>query len=433
MYVGMSKEQEALRDELRAYYDELLTPDVVADIQKGEGVGQKSKDVWKKMAADGYAGVGWPKEWGGRGLTPDRAVRVLRRVDALGCAGADAHDQLGRADDHALRQRGAEAVLRAEDPRGRDPLRDRLHRARRGHRPRGVADPSRARRRRVRDQRPEGVHESRERRRLHLARGAHQSRGEEAQGHLDHHRAHRHARASGTCRSTTSARPTRTSRTTKTCAFRSATSSARRTAAGGSSPTSSTTSASRCARREWSSACSTTRAHGRRRRSSPTAGASSTRNGCRSTSRGCTPSSSSCGSPTGSVAWLAQSGAALNPADASTIKVYGTEFYMEAARLLMEVMRDQATLQGDSPGAVLAGRVERMLRIDAHPHLRRRHQRDATRPDRDLRAEHARQPPMTTSSRRKDQRMDFALSEEQEELAGARGPHPRGPHGARST
>jgi alkylation response protein AidB-like acyl-CoA dehydrogenase len=62
------------------------------------------------------------------------------------------------------------------------------------------------------------------------------------------------------------------------------------------------------------------------------------------------------------VAWLAQSGAALNPADASTIKVYGTEFYMEAARLLMEIMRDQATLQGDSPGAVLAGRVERMLR-----------------------------------------------------------------------
>ena len=46
------------------------------------------------------------------------------------------------------------------------------------------------------------------------------------------------------------------------------------------------------------------------------------------------------------VAWLAQSGAALNPADASAIKVYGTEFYMEAARLLMEVMRDQAPLAG---------------------------------------------------------------------------------------
>jgi 3-oxocholest-4-en-26-oyl-CoA dehydrogenase alpha subunit len=62
------------------------------------------------------------------------------------------------------------------------------------------------------------------------------------------------------------------------------------------------------------------------------------------------------------VAWLAQSGAPLNPADASSIKVFGTEFYMEAARLLMEVMRDQAPLSGDSPGAVLRGRVERMLR-----------------------------------------------------------------------
>ncbi len=56
------------------------------------------------------------------------------------------------------------------------------------------------------------------------------------------------------------------------------------------------------------------------------------------------------------VAWLAQSGAPLNPADASTIKVFGTEFYMEAARLLMEVMGDQAPISGDSPGAVLRGR-----------------------------------------------------------------------------
>src|SRR6478672_9057654 len=62
------------------------------------------------------------------------------------------------------------------------------------------------------------------------------------------------------------------------------------------------------------------------------------------------------------VAWLAQSGEALNPADASSIKVYGTEFYMEAARLLMEIMRDQAPISGNSPGAVIRGRVERMLR-----------------------------------------------------------------------
>ena len=65
MYVGLSKEQEALRDELRAYYDNLLTPAVEEDLRKGEGVGQVSKDTWKQMCADGWAGVGWPKEWGG--------------------------------------------------------------------------------------------------------------------------------------------------------------------------------------------------------------------------------------------------------------------------------------------------------------------------------------------------------------------------------
>ena len=62
------------------------------------------------------------------------------------------------------------------------------------------------------------------------------------------------------------------------------------------------------------------------------------------------------------VAWGATKGDPLNPADASAIKVFGTEFYMEAARLLMEVMRDQAPISGDSPGAVVRGRVERMLR-----------------------------------------------------------------------
>ena len=50
MYVGLTKEHEALRDELRAYYDKLLTPEVEDDLRKGEGVGQVSKDVWKQMA-----------------------------------------------------------------------------------------------------------------------------------------------------------------------------------------------------------------------------------------------------------------------------------------------------------------------------------------------------------------------------------------------
>ncbi len=70
MYVGYSKEHEALRDELRSYYDKILTPEVEEELRKGEGVGQGSKDIWKQMAADGWCGLGWPTEYGGKNLTP---------------------------------------------------------------------------------------------------------------------------------------------------------------------------------------------------------------------------------------------------------------------------------------------------------------------------------------------------------------------------
>jgi len=52
----------------------------------------------------------------------------------------------------------------------------------------------------------------------------------------------------------------------------------------------------------------------------------------------------------------------VSPADASATKVYGTELATEAYRLLMEVLGPLACVQGDSPGAVLRGRVERMHR-----------------------------------------------------------------------
>jgi 3-oxocholest-4-en-26-oyl-CoA dehydrogenase alpha subunit len=57
-----------------------------------------------------------------------------------------------------------------------------------------------------------------------------------------------------------------------------------------------------------------------------------------------------------------QAGAGLGPAAASATKVFGTEFAIEAYRLLMEVLGANAAVRDGSPGAVLAGRVERMHR-----------------------------------------------------------------------
>jgi len=49
-------------------------------------------------------------------------------------------------------------------------------------------------------------------------------------------------------------------------------------------------------------------------------------------------------------------------AQASASKVYGTELAVEAYRLLMEVLGPAATVRAGSPGALLAGRIERMHR-----------------------------------------------------------------------
>jgi alkylation response protein AidB-like acyl-CoA dehydrogenase len=60
-------------------------------------------------------------------------------------------------------------------------------------------------------------------------------------------------------------------------------------------------------------------------------------------------------------AWAAQAGQP-NPADASAMKVFGSELNMEAYRLLMEITNARAGLGADSPGAVMQGRIESAYR-----------------------------------------------------------------------
>ena len=62
------------------------------------------------------------------------------------------------------------------------------------------------------------------------------------------------------------------------------------------------------------------------------------------------------------VNWRIATGSGLGPAAASATKVFGTEFATEAYRLLMEVLGSNAQVQDGSPGALLAGRIERMYR-----------------------------------------------------------------------
>jgi 3-oxocholest-4-en-26-oyl-CoA dehydrogenase alpha subunit len=67
MEIGLTEDQEALRSELREYYSNLLTPDLEAELATSAGVGPTVRRVVKQMAADGWLGIGWPPEYGGQG------------------------------------------------------------------------------------------------------------------------------------------------------------------------------------------------------------------------------------------------------------------------------------------------------------------------------------------------------------------------------
>jgi alkylation response protein AidB-like acyl-CoA dehydrogenase len=69
MEIGYTKQQEALRQELREYYANLLTPEIEEGLANSHGIGPVMRKVVRQMGEDGWLGVGWPKEYGGRGFT----------------------------------------------------------------------------------------------------------------------------------------------------------------------------------------------------------------------------------------------------------------------------------------------------------------------------------------------------------------------------
>lgn len=90
MRLAYSAEHEKLRQELRAYYKKLLTPELLAEVRRSEGVGPVTRKIVRQMGEDGWLGIGWPKEYGGRGMTPieqfiffDESMRVGAPVPML--------------------------------------------------------------------------------------------------------------------------------------------------------------------------------------------------------------------------------------------------------------------------------------------------------------------------------------------------------------
>ncbi len=70
MQIAYTTDQLALRDELRAYFEQLMTPALTEELARGEMGGPESKKAVRQLGTDGWLGLGWAKEYGGRGLGP---------------------------------------------------------------------------------------------------------------------------------------------------------------------------------------------------------------------------------------------------------------------------------------------------------------------------------------------------------------------------
>ena len=70
MHIAYTPEQEALRAELRAYFEQLMTPEVRAEASAGESGGPACLEAVRQMGRDRWLGVGWPESYGGRGFGP---------------------------------------------------------------------------------------------------------------------------------------------------------------------------------------------------------------------------------------------------------------------------------------------------------------------------------------------------------------------------
>ena len=69
MYIELTPAQRQLQAEIRQYFSNLVTSDEVEEMEKDRH-GGAYRSIIRRMGKDGMLGVGWPKEFGGRGFGP---------------------------------------------------------------------------------------------------------------------------------------------------------------------------------------------------------------------------------------------------------------------------------------------------------------------------------------------------------------------------
>ncbi|MFT4082538.1 MAG: acyl-CoA dehydrogenase family protein [Nocardioides sp.] len=71
MHPELSPGSQELRAQLRAYFDELISEEDHAALREQNEGGPTFDRLLRQMGADGWLGLGWPEEYGGRGADPE--------------------------------------------------------------------------------------------------------------------------------------------------------------------------------------------------------------------------------------------------------------------------------------------------------------------------------------------------------------------------
>ena len=105
MFVDYTDKQKALRREFRSYFSQLIKPSYREELRSAEG-GDLYKDLIRQQGKDQMLAVGWPEEYGGRGLT--ESEQLIRYEESL-LAGAPTPFVTLNTVGPAIMSRGTEA------------------------------------------------------------------------------------------------------------------------------------------------------------------------------------------------------------------------------------------------------------------------------------------------------------------------------------
>jgi alkylation response protein AidB-like acyl-CoA dehydrogenase len=84
VYVDLTPEQKLLRDELRGYFGDLVSEKLREELHESEGGGPEYTRILKQMAKDGWLGVGWPEQYGGQGRSHVEQYIFSEEVQSAG-------------------------------------------------------------------------------------------------------------------------------------------------------------------------------------------------------------------------------------------------------------------------------------------------------------------------------------------------------------